>query len=100
MSEVYFKHPGLGGRLVVIRGFKLDDGKIRCELCNKPCIPEDLGTLTVTRKDTVDYFYEEIIPYIVIDRCKYKHAVADEKRNAHICYEKQDCFNCEYLHKK
>ena len=53
MSEVYFKHPGLGGRLVVIRGFKLDDGKIRCELCNKPCIPEDLGTLTVTRKDTV-----------------------------------------------
>ena len=52
MSKVCFKHPGLGGRLVVIRGFKLGDGKIRCELCNKPCIPEDLGTLTVTRKDT------------------------------------------------
>ena len=61
---------------------------------------EDLGTLTVTRKDTVDYFYEEIRPYIVIDRCKYKHVVADEKSNGHICYEKQDCFNCEYLHKK
>lgn len=37
---------------MVIRSFKLNDGKIRCELCNKPCIPEDLGTLTVTRKDT------------------------------------------------
>lgn len=31
-------------------------------------------------KKRVDYFYEEIIPYIVIDRCKYKHAVADEKK--------------------
>ena len=52
MSEVYFKHPGLDDHRVVIRGFKLDDGKIRCELCNKPCMPKDLGTLTVTRKDT------------------------------------------------
>lgn len=52
MSEVYFKHPGLGGRRVVIRGFKLDDGKIRCELCGKPYLPKDLGTLTVTHKDT------------------------------------------------
>ena len=51
-------------------------------------------------KKRVDYFYEEIRPYIVIDRCKYKHVVSDEKRNGHICYEKQDCFNCEYLHKK
>ena len=30
MSEVYFKYPGLGGRRVVIRGFKLDDGDLRC----------------------------------------------------------------------
>ena len=52
MSEVYFKHPGLDDHRVVIRGFKLDDGKIRCELCNKPCMPKDLGTLTVTRKNT------------------------------------------------
>lgn len=52
MSEVCFKHPGLGGRRVVIRGFKLDDGKTRCELCSKPCLPKDLGTLTVTHKDT------------------------------------------------
>ena len=52
MSEVYFKHPGLGGRRVVIREFKLDDGKLRCELCNKPYLPKDLGTLTVTQKDT------------------------------------------------
>ena len=52
MSEVYFEHPGLGGRRVVIRGFKLDDGKIRCKLCNKPYLPKDLGTLTVTHKDT------------------------------------------------
>lgn len=51
-------------------------------------------------KKRVDYFYEEIRPYIVIDRCKYKHVVSDEKSNCHICYEKQDCFNCEYLHKK
>ena len=51
-------------------------------------------------KKRVDYFYEEIRPYIVIDRCKYKHVVSDEKSNGHICYEKQDCFNCEYLHKK
>lgn len=51
-------------------------------------------------KKRVDYFYEEIRPYIVIDRCKYKHVVADEKSNGHICYEKQDCFKCEYLHKK
>lgn len=51
MSEVYFKHPGLGGRRVVIRGFKLDDGKLRCELCSKSCLPRDLGTLTVTHKD-------------------------------------------------
>ena len=51
-------------------------------------------------KKRVDYFYEEIRPYIVIDRCKYKHVVADEKSNGHICYEKQDCFNCEYLYKK
>ena len=48
-------------------------------------------------KKRVDYFYEEIRPYIVIDICKYKHVVADEKSNSHICYEKQDCFNCEYL---
>ena len=26
-------------------------------------------------KKRVDYFYEEIRPYIVIDRCKYKHVV-------------------------
>lgn len=51
-------------------------------------------------KKRVDYFYEEIRPDIVIARCKYKHVVADEKRNAHICYEKQDCFKCEYLQKK
>ena len=31
-------------------------------------------------KKRVDYFYEEIRPYIVIDRCKYKHVVSDEKR--------------------
>lgn len=49
---IYFEHPVLGGRQIIIRGFKLDDGKIRCELCNKTCMPEDLGTLTVTRKDT------------------------------------------------
>ena len=48
--------------------------------------------------ERVDYFYEEIRPYIVIDRCKYKHVVSDEKRNGHICYEKQDCFNCGYCH--
>ena len=48
-------------------------------------------------KKRVDYFYEEIRPYIVINRCKYKHAVSDEKSNGHICYEMQDCFNCEYL---
>ena len=47
MSEVYFKHPGLGGRRVVIRGFKLDDGKTRCELCDKVVPIEQLGTLTV-----------------------------------------------------
>lgn len=52
MSEVYFKHPGLSDRRVVIRGFKLDDGKLRCELCSKVCMPHDLGTLTVTYKDT------------------------------------------------
>ena len=52
MSEVYFKYPGLGGRRVVIRGFKLDDGKPRCELCSKPCLLKDLGALTVTQKDT------------------------------------------------
>ena len=51
MSEVYFEHPGLGGRRVVIRGFKLDDGKLRCELCSKPCQPHELGTLTITHKD-------------------------------------------------
>lgn len=49
---IYFKHHGLSGRQIVIRGFKLDDGKIRCELCSKPYLPKDLGTLTVTRKDT------------------------------------------------
>lgn len=49
---IVFEHPGLGGRRVVIRGFKLDDGKLRCELCSKPCLPKDLGTLTVTHKDT------------------------------------------------
>lgn len=52
MSKVYFKYPGLGGRRVVIQGFKLDDGKLRCELCSKPYLPKDLGTLTVTQKDT------------------------------------------------
>ena len=52
MSEVYFKHPELGGRRVVIRGFKLDDGKLRCALCSKPCQPHELGTLTVIHKDT------------------------------------------------
>ena len=52
MSEVYFEHPGLGGRRVVIRGFKLDDGKLRCELCSKPYLPKDLGTLTIKHKDT------------------------------------------------
>ena len=52
MSEVYFKHPGLGGRRVVIQGFKLDDGKIRCELCSKEVPNEQLGTLTITNKDT------------------------------------------------
>ena len=31
-------------------------------------------------KKRVDYFYEEIRPYIVIDRCKYKHVVSDEKK--------------------
>ena len=49
---IYFKHPGLSDSQIVIRGFKLDDGKIRCELCNKTCMLEDLGTLTVTRKDS------------------------------------------------
>ena len=49
---VLFEHPGLGGRRVVIRGFKLDDGKPRCELCSKPCQPHELGTLTITHKDT------------------------------------------------
>lgn len=49
---IYFEHPVLGGRQIIIRGFKLDDGKIRCKLCNKPCMPEYLGILTVTRKDT------------------------------------------------
>jgi hypothetical protein len=52
MSEVYFKHPGLGGRSVVIRGFKLDDGKARCELCNKVVPKEQIGTLTITYRDT------------------------------------------------
>ena len=52
MNEVYFKHPGLGGRRVVIQGFKLDDGKIRCELCSKEVSNEQLGTLTITYKDT------------------------------------------------
>ena len=52
MSEVYFKHPGLGGRRVVIQGFKLDDGKLRCELCSKEVSNEQLGTLTITHKDT------------------------------------------------
>lgn len=51
MSEVYFNHPGLGGRRVVVRGFKLDDGKIRCELCNKEVSKEQLGTLTITNID-------------------------------------------------
>ena len=49
---IYFKHPGLGGRRVVIRGFKLDDGKERCELCNKAVSKEQLGTLTITYGDT------------------------------------------------
>jgi Fe2+ or Zn2+ uptake regulation protein len=52
MSEVYFKHPRLGGRSVVIRGFKLDDGKLRCALCSKPCQPHELGTLTIKYEAT------------------------------------------------
>lgn len=52
MSVVFSEHPGLGGRRVVIRGFKLDDCKLRCELCSKPCQPHELGTLTITYKDT------------------------------------------------
>ena len=51
MSEVYFEHPELGGRRVVIQGFKLDDGKLRCALCSKPCQPHELGTLTIKHKD-------------------------------------------------
>ena len=47
-------------------------------------------------KKRVDYFYEEIRPYIVIDRCKYKHVVSDEKGLGHACYEKQSCLDCEY----
>ena len=49
---IYFKHPGLSGRQIEIRCFKLDDGKIRCELCNNPCQPHELGTLTITHKNT------------------------------------------------
>ena len=52
MSEVYFKHPGLGGRRVAIQGFKLDDGNLRCELCNKVVSNEQLGTLTIKDLNT------------------------------------------------
>ena len=51
-GQILFKHPELGGRRVVIRGFKLDDGMVRCELCGNVYMPKDLGTLTVTHKDT------------------------------------------------
>ena len=36
----------------MIQGFKLDDGKLRCELCSKPYLPHELGTLTITYKET------------------------------------------------
>lgn len=69
MSEVYFKHPGHGGRRVVMQGFKLDDGKCKlsCELCRKPCQPHELGTLTVTHKETGD-----TVKYLVCLECGKK----------------------------
>lgn len=48
-------------------------------------------------KKRVDYFYEEIRPNIMRNKCKHKYVVADEKGNGHVCYEKQDCVNCKYV---
>lgn len=47
-------------------------------------------------KKRVDYFYEEIRPYIMTKKCKHKYFVLDEKWNSHACYEKKDCLVCEY----
>lgn len=47
-------------------------------------------------KKRVDYFYEEIRPILMKDKCRHKYMVADKKGFAYACYEKQGCINCEY----
>lgn len=47
-------------------------------------------------KKRVDYFYEEIRPVVIKNKCKHKYVVADENGYGHACYEKQDCVNCKY----
>ena len=49
---ILFQHPGLGGRRVVIHGFKLDDLTPRCELCSKELPEKEMGTLTITNQKT------------------------------------------------
>ena len=47
-------------------------------------------------KKRVDYFYEEIRPEIIRNKCKHKYVVADEKGYGYICYEKQGCLGCKH----
>lgn len=49
---ILFQHPELGGRRVVIHGFKLEDLKQRCEICSRALPEKEMGTLTITDQET------------------------------------------------
>ena len=62
--KVTFNHPGVNnGQSVTIHGFKLDDGKKRCEGCGRTFPENEMGTLTITdqrtgRSEKCSYCYE------------------------------------------
>jgi Fe-S cluster biogenesis protein NfuA len=47
-------------------------------------------------KKRVDYFYNEIKPYLMRDSCKHKHFVMTKSGGAEICYIGQSCSNCPF----
>lgn len=47
-------------------------------------------------KKRVDYFYNEIRPYLARESCKCKHSVMTKSGGAEMCYIEQSCSNCPF----
>ncbi len=47
-------------------------------------------------KKRVDYFYNEIRPYLIRENCKRKYSVMTKSGGAEMCYIERSCSNCPF----